>query len=371
MSGLSPIHQSIAGGGTLFDETPTCPEKDFFGQEHIPHHPKAYESIFEPPDDWWVRPTENPITFSPSSLNLAANCIRQYLATRETKDWFHLQVYTVNFDSFYQAMEEDDGLTVLLPFWCWCNAGRAKDTSHRQHRHMLAVSPKGHFMTNVWTRLSGPRNHIRIKHPTHLLKTIDYLSQRKSRSRVANDVRTNLNHYYVNLSLPPGSKWVLACVWEGGLENFIHHEYKYRPIMDLVPIAEKYDDQYEVAVEDLPGLPTNFILPVSRRFIPTDRTTPCFLYLMHGRKLYFQACDEGFGQGLDSEWIALQNEGGNVLHRIIGGKCWLPTRRQQYYLKIIVPLVTRKKELELEIEKLKELTRDEKTLRKRKKCASE
>lgn len=346
---------------TLFDPKPMYPEKDFFGRLALPELPAmAYQSIFEPPDEWWYEPAT--LTFSIDSLNLAAACLRKFLATRHTLDWCHLQVHAVAIPSFYQAMEEDGGVTVLLPFWCWCDGGFHKEARHRQHRHMIAVAPKGHFFKNVWKKVTVVSEEkpfewykcLRsrsIKSPKHLMNTIGYVSQRISTCRVSADLNTNLNHFCINITFPKKFKWVLACLWEEGLQQLIYQKCRLLNPNKLMLCAQRIQNTWKICVQRLPKLPIKLVLPVSKNFFPTCQTTSYFLHLGHDRKLYFEKDDER--QLDDTEWGRVQARSGNCFCRVIGKDWWTPTLYQRRFFSMIQPLKNRIAELEKENEYLK------------------
>ena len=55
-----------------------------------------------------------------------------------------------------------------------------------------------------------------------------------------------------------------------------------------------------------------FVLPVDRKFLPTTKVTPHYIYLANGRKVYFESSPEN--ALLDDEtWLRKQVEGGNAI----------------------------------------------------------
>lgn len=339
---------------TLFDSTPTCPEKDFFEHSMLTELPAdAYQSIFEPTDDWWHEPET--LTFSVESLNLAATCLRKFLATRYTFDWFHLQVHAVAFSSFYRAMEEEKGTTVLLPFWCWCDGGSLPKARHRQHRHMIAVSPKGHFLDHVFKKVTIASHDqpftryksihcLYIKSPQHLINTIGYVSQRNSKCQTSAHVQTNLNHFYINKSLPKMSKWVLACLWKKGLEKLLYEKYRLVHPFKLAAYAQRIDNTWKISLKYLPFLPRNLVFPVSPEFFPTNQVTPYYLHLGANQKLYFEKRELQL-KGL--EWGREQARLGNCFCRAIENEWWTLSEDQARFLDI-QPFQRRIEQLEQE-----------------------
>lgn len=319
--------------------------------------PVAYESIFEPTEDWWQE--TDPLTFSIPSLNLAAICVRKYINTQHTFDWIHLQVHAVAFLSFYRAMEEEKGAIVLLPFWCWCDGGRLKEARYRQHRHMIAVAPKGHFYKTIlkkitpedkpFERYKGFRS-LPIKSPQHLINTMGYVSQRISRCQMSSTKMTDLNHFCLNIAFPKMFKWVLACVWEQGWERFLSEHYRYMDPFHLLYFAQRVHHTWKISGKHLPGLPKNMVLPVSKEFFPTQQTTPYFLYLGHTRKLYFEKKEQ---QLEEMEWLHMQAYSGNCFFQTLA-KGWLTlSNEQSQYLRLIRPFQNRIDQLEMENDYLK------------------
>lgn len=345
---------------TLFEPEPVFPEKDFFGRHVLPElPPEAYQSIFEPAEEWWSEP--DCLTFSIDSLNLAAICLRKFITTRDTLDWYHVQVCAVSFSSFYRVMEKDDGVTVLLPFWCWCDGGYHNKALYRQHRHMIAVAPKGHFFKNVWRKLADAEkekssNHCKyfynryIKCPRHLMNTIAYVSQQKSRCRRSALVQTRMNHFCINITFPSSFKWVLACCWEKGLRQFIYEKCIWLSPNELFSNVKTFQDTLKISVQDLPIVPKNFVFPVSKEFFPTHQPTPYFLHLGNNRKIYFEK-DERLLD--DTEWVQVQARLGNCFYKFIENEWWNPTLYQKVHLNIILLLKKRIADLEKENKYLK------------------
>lgn len=337
----------------LFDPTPTCPEKDFFNRSMLPGlPPEAYQSIFEPTDDWWQE--LDTLTFSIPSLNLAATCLRKYLETQHTFDWIHLQVHAVAFLSFYQVMEEEKGVIVLLPFWCWCDGGCFKEARHRQHRHMIAVAPKGHFWKSLFKKMTPQSKPFKgykcfrslpIQSPQHLINTIGYVSQRISKCRVSSTVKTDLNHFCINITFPKKFKWVLACVWDNGWQQFLSQRYWHIDPNHLLCFAQRVQDVWRIPTKHLPGLPKNVVLPVSKQFFPTTEPTPYFLYLSKNRKLYFEKKEQELE---DMEWGQMQAYLGNCFFQALE-KGWMTlSDEQNQYLDIVRPFQNRIEQLEME-----------------------
>lgn len=168
-----------------------CSEKDLFGRRsNVASHPMAYESAFEPKPEWYV-----PVTaFANRNLNLAASCVKSFIASNAEWDWFHVQIPDgVAFHSFYAEMEKDE--CVLLPFWCW------NDSHHPARRHVILCWRKKDSNDPLphWTYTSFMKS---ITGPEQLVDTIGMLSQ-----------RVTANHYWINVSLPTSFKWIIAWQW--------------------------------------------------------------------------------------------------------------------------------------------------------------
>lgn len=344
---------------TLFDPTPTCPEKDFFNHSKLPDLPPvAYQSIFGPTEEWWQEPDS--LSFSIPSLNLAAICVRKYLQLRDTFDWYHLQVHAVAFESFYRAMEQEKNI-VLLPFWCWCDGGRLKEARHRQHRHMIAVVPKGPVFKALFKKVTiAPKekpfdryrcfHSRRITNPQHLINVIGYVSQRLSKCQVSSTVQTDLNHFYINITFPKRFKWVLACVWYGGIQRLLCQHYRFMDPHHLLTYAQNILGVWKMSVHHLPSLPKNLVLPVAEQFFPTTEPTPYFLYLGKYRKLYFEKKERPLA---GKEWCQVQASLGNCFFQILE-KGWMTlSKEQSQYLDIVQPFQSRIDQLEKENHHLK------------------
>lgn len=310
----------------LFDTEPSCGARDFFGHSTPPELPPiAYQSLFEPPDDWWKMP--DALTFSHPSLNLAAACIRQYL--RGGTDWFHLQISAIAFDNFYRVMEADYPHTFLLPFWCWCDGGSHTDALRRQHRHVIAVTPVGHFKLGVWKQMKPGVKRIHIKSPRHLLNTLGHVSSRYSERNVSGQVYTRCNHFCINTPLPENFNWVLAGCWQTGLLQFIYRACENVPPEILAPFAHCIDGWWKVNVKNVPNIPTDLVLPVSNHFFPTTRPTEYFVYLTVDRILYFEKDDRRLEEW---EWGRVQANSGNIFCKIIENEWITLAKHQQEYL---------------------------------------
>lgn len=339
----------------LFDPTPICSDKDFFNRSMLPELPSvAYQSIFEPTDEWWQEP--DTLTFSIPSLNLAATCLRKYLETQHTFDWIHLQVHAVAFESFYRVMEKEKGVIVLLPFWCWCDGGRFEEARHRQHRHMIAVAPKGHFFKTLFNEVTitpqdKPFKHYKcfrslpIQSALHLINTIGYVSQRVSKCQVSSTVKTDLNHFCINITFPKKFKWVLACVWDKGWQQFLSQRYRYMDPNHLLCFAQRVQDVWKIQTKHLPGLSKNVVLPVSKQFFPTTEPTPYFLHLGIHRKLYFEKKEQELGA---MEWGQNQAYLGNCFFQAIENGWMTLSNEQNQYLDIVQPFQNRIEQLEME-----------------------
>lgn len=315
---------------TLFDANPPCSAHDFFGHSTLPELPPiAYQSLFEPPDDWWPMPET--LTFSVPSLNLAAACIRKYL--QGGTDWFHLQIPAVSFHAFYQAMETDYPHTVLLPFWCWCDSGSCPETSRRQHRHVIAVSPVGHFKLNVWKKMKPGIQRIRIKSPRHLLNTLGHVSDRYSDRTFSGHVHTRCNHFCINIPLPKNFQWVLAGCWKTGFLQVIHQACEQVRPEVLAPFAQCIDGSWKVYVKHVPNIPMNLVLPVSNHFFPTNRPTDYVVYLTLNRTLYFEKKQCALDH---SEWGRIQANSGNIFCNSIENEWITLSKYQQDYLNRIL-----------------------------------
>ena len=312
------------------------------------------------------------LPYTDERVNLAASYVLKYVETRETRDWFHVMVKAVAFESFLKAVVEAEDRCRLLEFSCWCDGGRYEKPEHRQHRHMVAVcSPKGIFESEIWNRVDADDRPVpnylckgtrKIQSPMHLVNTLGYLSKRTSRcefslSKKKKEKPLNKNHFYIFKSLPSKYRLPLVVVWDEGLAKLMYQQMFQNVSLESVvrhPLS-RAKSQWRQKIDDFYDLPRGIVLPVDRRYVPTDRETPHYLYLLNGRKLHFEfrpdsrqsrSCSE-------EEWLDMQVRGGNRFYENLGGEWWVPRKDDQEKLNLVVPRENRIREMETEIEDLK------------------
>lgn len=331
---------------TVPSNTPMCAELCFF--EHDGHYirnrlpPEALEHFSLLTDVDIPR-----VPYSDERVNLAASYVRKFLDTAESHEWLHLMVRAVAFESFLDAAKESRRVR-LLAFSCWCDGGGYEEPRHRQHRHLVAVVPREvRFETEVWDRVRAddrPRGNYRckalkrIEDPLHLVNTLGYLSRRTSRCDFDFKKKRNRplekNHFFIFKTLPVGYRLALAVLWEGGPARLMYQELFQNVSIEKVvrrPLERKRS-RWRQKVGDFYKLPRGLVLSVDRDYVPAqNQTTPHYVYLPSGRKLHFEHCP---GR---PDWFAKQIEGGNCFYENASEDWWIPRKRDQELLNLIVP----------------------------------
>ena len=340
-------------------------EKDFYG--HVLSDPELSSSQFDCicPLDVDSPP---PIHFPDKNLNLAASYLRKYLETQNTHDWMHIMLRVGAFKSFVQAMDEDGGNSRMLEFSCWCDGGHFEEDKYRQHRHMIIVSyPKNHFRLNVWSKVR-PENRPfpnfkckelkKIEGPLHLVNSMGYLSQRKSRCNFSFDnnkkTLSQNKHFYLYKTLPKTHKLHLVQFWDGGIYKLLYVE-KFQNV-SISRLAQgkvfKLDGQWKQKMKDFYNHERGLVLNVSKGFSPINEITPLYFHLMNGEKLYFEFSRENETLD-DGAWIRKQVMNGNCFYDIVEENIWTPRKSVQEVLNFHKPVLDRKNELEIENANLK------------------
>ena len=316
-----------------------------------------------------------PLPYRDERVNLAASYVLKYLETRDTHDWFHVMIKAVAFESFLEAVKNESRCRCrLLAFSCWCDGGRYEKPEHRQHRHMVAVcSPRGRFESEIWNRVAVAKTDDRpcpnypckgsrrIQSVMHLVNTLGYLSQRQSNHVCSSSPRgrkskkpSENKHFYIFTTLPTHYRLPLATLWDEGLAKLMYQQF-FRNISVESVVRHPFSyakSQWRQKIEDFYGLPRGVVLPVDKRFSPTDRETPHYVHLLNGRKLFFEIRPEN--QHLDEKaWLEMQVRGGNSFYENVGGEWWFPRKDDQEKLNLVLPRENRIRELELEKEGLK------------------
>ena len=341
-------------------------EKDFFGHELT--NTDLASSEF---DCVWPLDVSLPtIHFPDENLNLAASYLQKYLETTNTHDWMHIMVRVGAFKSFIQAIKEDGGNSRMLEFSCWCDGGHNEKAEHRQHRHMITVShPKNHFKLNVWPKITPenkPFPNFKCKElkemegPLHFINTMGYLSKRKSRCNFSFENRKKKtpdrnNHFYIYKTLPKTYKLHLVQFWDGGINDLLYVEKFQNVSIERLTQGKiiKLNSQWKQKIKEFYAHERGLVLNVSKGFLPIDQITPSYFRLVGGQKLYFKFSQEN--KNLDSEtWIRKQVMGGNCFYDIIEENVWTPSKKVQEVLNFHMPVLNRKKELEIENADLKE-----------------
>ena len=361
---ILPLEDSMCPDRCVFDHDET------YILKHLP--PEALETFALPEVE--SLPLLR-VPYTDDRVNLAASYVLKYLETRDTHDWFHLMVKAVAFESFLKAVVtevEDRYRCRLLEFSCWCDGGRYPEARHRQHRHMVAFcSPKGRFESEIWNRVDvvddrPVPNYLckgmrKIQGPMHLVNTLGYLSKRTSRCQFSlkmdKQKPLNKNHFYIFKTLPVRYRLPLVVLWDEGLAKLMYQQMFQNVSVEKVvrhPLS-RAKSQWRQKIDDFYDLPRGIVLPVDRRYVPTDRETPHYLYLLNGRKLHFEfrpdsrqsrSCSE-------EEWLDMQVRGGNRFYENLGGEWWVPRKDDQEKLNLVVPRENRIREMETEIEDLK------------------
>ena len=317
-------------------------------------------------DHIWLLEIDNPFTlFRDSNLNLAASYIRYYNETRNTHDWIHVMVKAASFKHFIEVMNKDRGETRTLAFSCWCDGGHHVDAWFRQHRHFVVVAPKGHFNTQVWSRVpefpgipcKGAKN---ITNSFHLMNVLGYLSKEKSRCEFTIKTVKGKNplqkkHFYIFETLPVDFYKPLATQWNNGIFQTLYLEkFQYETIHHLTESSLIFENsQWKIKISDIENVQRNIVLPVAKEYSPTRQETSLYIHLTRGKKLYFQFDPENENLN-ERDWLQKQVRGGNVFYNIIDNEKWIPPEEYQKQLNFLMPWLEKIKKLEKENFYLKE-----------------
>lgn len=193
------------------------------------------------------------LLFSDLYLNLMAKAVRHFLKGK--LEWYYLSV---------DQAPDFISNKWILKMYCKDEKGRF---------HYLAVCPSGFFERQVWGKLETVDKCARlIQEPMELVRILVGMTEMPE----------------VNYELPPESRWILASLWNEGLQALFEDENVKSP-------------------------PPDFCFPVKRNFKPTKKgETKFFLYLKDGSPLYFER-DESLLHLNDEEWTNLQLKLGNRL----------------------------------------------------------
>lgn len=319
-----------------FDVTPLCAPLTFWGRRRWTDLPdRAYAPV------WPLAPWDDPsngLTFAgPPSLQWAVSYVRYFVAHHRDIEVFHGMIKAVIYANFLRAMDADGGCTRTLPFSCWCDGGKEPRAFYRQHRHLIFVAPRGHFVRNVWSRIERPRRDLprknfsclcykRIETPLHLVNAMGYASRRRSKCDATFDTQAKTsrqNHFYIACPLPRAYKRVLATQWDGGLLQLVRQRMANLDPKRLVAGCRFLSGRWRIRVRDVPGLgPPHLALPVARSFRPTASCeTRHFICLSRGRRLYFEGVE---GEGGCEERVGV--------FAVVGSELVVPRPKHQTFL---------------------------------------
>nr|WIE95418.1 hypothetical protein [Microctonus hyperodae filamentous virus] len=117
--------------------------------------------------------------------------------------WYHLSVRVQAWPSFYEFCQQFKDDIHFLPYWCLCRGGKM------HHRHSIAVmlnSTAEKIMGSVWQQSVKFDNAVYnakfkrklnpVQHPTYLLNTILYVSNRASMCAFEAEKMQPINEYF-------------------------------------------------------------------------------------------------------------------------------------------------------------------------------
>lgn len=346
----------------LFPTTHACfPRHLYDGHEKLPAR--------EPERLWPLEETLScriPVAYRDPDLNLAACCCQFYLLTQDDRDWIHVTVPAVAFDSLREALDGEEGAIRTLPFSCWCDGGpTSAEPLLRQHRHLILVASRGRF-DEFWSKVEEPssKRFDRIMSCAHLVDVILYVSDRMGQCPFRKHLSSSpgFDAFYLFRTLPRESLLFLGLFWEGGLAEFLNRQ-KFRRL-SLRKVAARpmmFDHgQWKQKMKDFYRYEGGLVLPVAKQYVACKKPTSFFFHLLHGKKLYF-TCSEDHELLSEERWLSKQVAGGNVFYDNIGEELWTPRRRQRNFLKYYKPLYIENFSLK---KKVNDLTEENNNLKK-------
>ncbi|GBL54387.1 hypothetical protein AVEN_118837-1 [Araneus ventricosus] len=284
-----------------------------------------YESVLERPDQY---PSAIEFTDQSGLGRDVYGIVQRYL--QEDLQWYHLMVVHENFDNFLNAMEEIRDQMFLLPFWCLCDG---LTLNRRTHRHMIiAYEPEAPFKHLWMTRVrynfaDGGRgkSSICIKSAFHLIRTIQYVSQRKAScdgTRIHDEIQDDFaySHFYINRELHEHAIAWMSTMFSGGMESLLREQNRNKNVVGWLQSVQKIRDANYNVKYGVPVGKTGFkfqkcVLPLAPWYEPTEETTPLQLSWIGNKKLYLRINTSLMNLPYE-EWYAHQMAKGNTLWSI-------------------------------------------------------
>nr|WIE95301.1 hypothetical protein [Microctonus hyperodae filamentous virus] len=188
--------------------------RNMFGEERFDEYPTLYENLNdeEKKPEWLITAAEGvnerylddftrTIPVEPHS-GVDTFWQQAYLFKRNLS-WYHLSVRVQAWPSFYEFCQQFKDDIHFLPYWCLCKGGKM------HHRHSIVVmlnSTAEKIMGNVWQQTVRFENAVYnakfkrklnpVQHPTYLLNTILYVSNRASMCAFEAEKMQPINEYF-------------------------------------------------------------------------------------------------------------------------------------------------------------------------------
>ncbi|GFT12891.1 uncharacterized protein NPIL_519221 [Nephila pilipes] len=315
-----------------FESTP----HQMFGRckERMNEYVGFYDSVFENPD-WWR--SDEPVEFTEASGLAEVYGILQRFTWGDL-DWFHNMVKHDAFETFFWEMEKIRNQFVLLLFWCLCD-GMVSGTSRTQHRHMIVACELESSFKDIWQykirykflNSGRAKKCVKIQDAFHLARVIVYVNQRKAGCdgwipKYVTDLG-QLSHFHMNRQLREHSIAFLCTLFPGwiqklfvdqnGKKNVFHWETE-----SIHKRDQWYNKQWKVPIRVMGWKFINCVIPLDRRYEPSEEHTPVYLSLHGSKKLYLkwrnmeQDVNWAFQSIRDEPYVLSRKQQQNVMNQI-------------------------------------------------------
>ncbi|GFS59477.1 uncharacterized protein NPIL_612251 [Nephila pilipes] len=301
-------------------------------KERMNEYVGFYDSMFENPD-WWR--CDDPMEFTEASgLGKDVYGILQRFPQGDLV-WFHLMVKHDAFETFCKEMGKIRGQFALLPFWCLCD-GMVSGTGRTQHLHMIVACELESSFKDIWQykiRYDFPNSGrakkcVKIQDAFHLARAIVYVSQRKAGcdGRIPTDLTDSgqLSHFHMNRPLHEHSIAFLCTLFPGGIQQLLLEQNRNKDMVRWESESVCVRDQWFHKKWGVPIRVTgwkfiNCVIPLDRRYQPTEEHTPVYLSLHGGQKLYLKTGNADVNwsfQRIRDETYVLSPKQQNVMNQI-------------------------------------------------------
>ncbi|GBN16676.1 hypothetical protein AVEN_224683-1 [Araneus ventricosus] len=299
-----------------------------------------YEPVFEKPDMW----------VTPGGVKFDARCglgpdayaiVMKYL--QDDMHWFHLMVKHTAFEAFVRVMTPIRDQFVVLSYGCLCDGLEGENGQRQTHRHMIVACEKESTFVDDLTykvRISNNRAKLRVPIKTvhHLFRTMVYVSQpRASCDRgIPDDLEGDgMGHFHLLHPMSDHAIAFLCPLVQGGIKKLLEEQNQNKNVVDWEQNAVKRGryQSWNVPIGITGFRFLNCVIPVDKRYEPTEEETDFCLYLHREKLLHFKM-NPSLLDLSDDEWIAYQASKGNTL-RSIRDEMYKLSRKQQNMMKQI------------------------------------